>query len=81
MYKLLLPVRSMISIVLGLEAAAMRGPGVTPKGADQLARSRLPGDRDKPEVAGLEFREGQSENISDPFGYDLGDGSFGSYDR
>ena len=64
-----------------LESAAMRGPGATPKGADQLARTRLPGDRDKPEVAGLEFRGEQSENISDPFGYDLGDGSFGSYDR
>ena len=65
----------------GLEAAAMRGPGVTPKGADQLARSRLPGDRDKPEVAGLELDAGLDEETSDPFGYDLGDGSFGSYDR
>ena len=64
-----------------LESAAMRGPGATPRGADQLARTRLPGDRDKPEVAGLEIRGEQSENISDPFGYDLGDGSFGSYDR
>ena len=64
-----------------LESAAMRGPGATPRGADQLARTRLPGDRDKPEVAGLEFRGQQSEDISDPFGYDLGDGSFGSYDR
>ena len=65
----------------GLEAAAMRGPGATPKGADQLARSRLPGDRDKPEVAGLELDTGLDEETSDPFGYDLGDGSFGSYDR
>ena len=64
-----------------LESAAMRGPGAAPRGADQLARTRLPGDRDKPEVAGLELRGQQSEDISDPFGYDLGDGSFGSYDR
>ena len=64
-----------------LESAAMRGPGATPRGADQLARTRLPGDRDKPEVAGLEIRGQQNEDISNPFGYDLGDGSFGSYDR
>ena len=64
-----------------LESAAMRGPGPTPRGVEQLARPKPQGNREKPEVAAVTLQNHSNEANHDPFGYDLADNSFGSYDR
>ena len=64
-----------------LESAAMRGPGPMPRGAEQLGRTKPPGQREKPEVAAVTLENGSNGPSQDPFGYDLGNDSFGSYDR
>ena len=66
---------------MSLESAAMRGPGPAPRGVEQLARPKPQGNREKPEVAAVTVQNHSNEVTHDPFGYDLADNSFGSYDR